>query len=85
MGKYLIIIFLLSCLRSCAIERSIQVDMVIAEIIAMEPYYRNSEEAGCKITWRDTYNNVKYTSFSHAPEYCDNYIVGVRYRLLIHK
>lgn len=82
MKPFLLLVILFGC---STVERGVQVQMVIVEIKSMEPYYRNGEEAGCKIDWWDDLNNVLYTSFSKAPEYCDNYLIGTKYRLLIHK
>lgn len=64
-------------------ERTIQVMTVIAEIRKMEPFYRDGVEAGCKITWHDTYNNVDYISMDKS--YCDNFILGAKYKLLIQR
>ena len=64
-------------------EKTIQVESVIAEIKEMEPFFRNGQEAGCKITWFDTYNNVYYLSFDR--DYCDYFIIGVKYKILIRR
>lgn len=64
-------------------EKTIQVESVIAEITEMEPFYRNGQEAGCKITWYDSYNNVSYLSFDK--DFCDHFIMGVKYRILIRR
>jgi len=73
---------LMLCVAGCfAPEKSIQVQMLTVTLKAMEPYYRGGQEAGCKITWWDDYNNVEYTSFSHAPEYFIDGVLNRTYEL----
>lgn len=76
-----LVIFMTGCISPP--EKTIQVEAVIAEITHMEPFYRNGQEVGCKITWHDDYNNVDYLSLDK--DYCDYFLIGVKYRLLIRR
>jgi len=79
------LLVLLVWLFACNYEREIQATMRVLTLKSMEPIYRYNEEYGCKLTWWDDYNNIEIVSFSYPPDYCDNYIIGVKYRLLIQR
>lgn len=77
----ILIISMMGCISPP--EKTIQVESAIVEITEMEPFFRNGVEAGCKITWFDRYNNVYYLSFDR--DYCDYFIMGVKYKVLIRR
>jgi len=78
--KNLLIVIILF-LFGCSYEREIQAQVVIVEIVHMEPDYKLGVEVGCKITWLDTKNGVRYMSFEK--DFCDDFLLGVKYKFLI--
>ena len=78
--KILMMILAMSFL-GCSYEREIQAEVVIVEIVEMTPNYRMGVEVGCKVTWMDTKNGVRYYSFED--NFCDDFLVGVKYKFLI--
>ena len=82
--KILFIVIVLF-LFSCRYEKEIQAEWAVVELDYMEPLYRQGIEAGCKLTFVDIKTGVPYTLFAHAPEYCDDFLIGVKYKILIRR
>ena len=83
MKMFLLILVLY--LFGCSTEKAVQVQMVTAECRKTSPILANGEIIGCKVEWWDDYNAVPYTSYSYQLKYCDVYIVGVKYTVLVRR
>jgi len=46
---------------------------------------RQGNEVGCKLTFTDPKTGIPYTLFVYAPEYCDDFLLGVKYKILIRR
>jgi hypothetical protein len=66
-------------------EKVIEVRVAIVKIVKMEPVHRFEKDDGCKITWQDEITKLEYTSITKPGDYCDFYVVGARYQLLMQR
>ena len=82
MKMFLIVIVFLF---GCRYEKDIQVERAVVELDHMEVLYRNGNEVGCKLTFLDPKTGIPYTLFVYAPEYCDDFLLGVKYKILIRR
>ena len=83
--KMFLIVILIFVLSQCSYEKEIQGEWAVVELTGMEPFFRNGIEAGCRLTYHDAKTGVSYTVFAHAPEYCDDFLIGVKYRILLRR
>ena len=82
--KILMMILAMSFL-GCSYEKEIQVERAIVELEQLDVLYRQGVEVGCKLTFYDIRTKIPYTLFVYAPEYCDDYLLGVKYKILIRR
>jgi len=83
--KNLLIVILIFVFFQCSYEKEIQGEWAVVELVSMQPFERNGIEAGCRLTYLDTHTGINYTVFAHAPEYCDDFLIGVKYKILIRR
>ena len=79
---FLIVVVLAGCFVP---EKSIEVRVAIVEIVKMQPVHRFERDDACKITWKDVTTNLEYESITKSGDYCDFYVVGARYQLLMQR
>jgi hypothetical protein len=85
--KNLFILIMMICAAGCnRYEKTIYGEIGYGTLVGMQPIYREGKEAGCELTWKNVGKyNLTIVTHSFPPDYCDNYIIGVTYKLIIHK
>lgn len=83
--KFIVAIIIVALWGCFVPEKVIEVRVAVVEIVKMEEVHRFEKDDACKITWRDVNTKLEYSSITKSGDYCDFYVVGARYQLLMQR